>query len=779
MNSIVLAGIMIAVAGVMSVHGVTPVWSSEGPYGGDIQIITVDPAQPNRLYASVGWGGGIFISRNWGLSWEAVPIFYGNDFKAMALSADGGRLYVAIGKEMYRSLDHGDTWTYLSNVDTGTTTAGCIALDPVNPDVLYVGTVDRVRKSVNGGLSWFTASTGLPAAQMDRIYVDPFAPGTLYVAVDYNGIYRSTNGGTSWTRIYAPFNELPYVACHPRIPDRLYACNFDPVGFAISDDGGDEWRTVANGPYFWEMAFDPADDDRLYAQSIYGGYTSADGGETWVPLTPYPGRSIAVDPTEPETLYAGTLKGVFRSTDRGDSWFTASNGISEVILSLAVPPTEAGMVYAGDYSHNIFKSLDGGLNWANLPFESGSTRISSLAVRPDNSDVLFANSIELYRSVDGGYEWDALGGGYFWKSVYQPNPPHGLFVCSGWAPYMGETHSTAFYYGLQFTLNNGNSWAYRGLTQLNIVDVAINPADQDIMFAGGYRSLYRSDDGGLSWDNLDDVGPLRKDGQKASVVSDAVVTSIVFDPSHLQHVYVGAREDTGAAAVPEGVYRSTDGGDTWNRMIDHVSVLSLAVDPSAPGALYAGSETGLFHSPDDGMHWNDVNPALDNFSVNALAFGAGTPRRLYVGTNRGMFVRTTYDSPTVKVHYRNSQTGTVDKELPAQLLPSSYLTFAVPPEAFPGAASSPVIIEIQLPEGAFLSQTLATGTLSTASPGPGAGEQVFPLAVSEYGFNPESMQYEPVTSGRPASINDDSVQLFRYVAGEDKIWLRVTRSTST
>jgi len=132
------------------------------------------------------------------------------------------------------------------------------------------------------------------------------------------------------------------------------------------------------------------------------------------------------------------------------------------------------------------------------------------------------------------------------------------------------------------------------------------------------------------------------------------------------------------------------------------------------------------------------------------------------------------------VIFRASQSGAVDGLLPSQILPAAALIFAPTPQAFPDVSpESPAILEIGLTQGAVLSHTLATGELSDLDLLP-EEKQVLPLAVCEFAFNRNTSAYEPVDGiYEIEQIGWQAVQLFRYVAGEDRIWIRLTESTAT
>jgi len=138
------------------------------------------------------------------------------------------------------------------------------------------------------------------------------------------------------------------------------------------------------------------------------------------------------------------------------------------------------------------------------------------------------------------------------------------------------------------------------------------------------------------------------------------------------------------------------------------------------------------------------------------------------------------EAGSVPIWYDEEHTGSIYRESASQVVPATYLTFQINPDSFPAASPFfPVIIEIQLPPGAVLSQTLATGTVDTASPLPQAGEILPGLAVTEYFVTKATGTPEAISTGKILEeVGPHAVQLFRYVAGEDRIWIRINESTS-
>jgi len=730
------------------------IWTSNGPYGGSIQQIWINPVHPNKMLAVIQ-DGGCYQTKNWGTSWTAIRALP-RTIGALAGDDRARRIYISSGLSFYRSLDQAETWEFLSALPSSAT---CLALHPGSDKILYLGTLQGLKKSSDGGSSWQDVGSSLPKEQIESVVVDPYNNSIVYASVNSEGVFKSSNSGSSWTAIYESSAWFPRVACHPRIRNRLYMCTWSPPHFAVSTNGGASWEELPGGPFFDDLVVDPFLNHVLYANSIIGLYKSTDFGKTWDVIPPVEGRAVSVDPTESGILYAGTLAGVLRSSDGGATWFPATSGTNEVDKCIAVDPANPGTVYVGDEANNIFRSSDGGITWTMLPFDHGSNAIASLLVYPGDPDVLLATTNgRLYRSADGGRSWDDVLSGYIYSTAVEPDPPYKLYACSGW-PYWSYAFT-----GIHTSTDGGKTWQYRGLEGVNITSLAIDPDNPKQLFAGGDDGLYRSQNGGVSWSQLN-LG-----------ISGPEVDCLAIDPRNSHILYAGIRN--------RGVYRSTNSGDSWvqrNNGLDDLRVESLAIDPETTTTIYAGTYTdGLYVSGNSGQSWSLASPILNDMKIWALQFDTGPPKRLYAGTNYGLRVNTFTDNPAVMVDHRSNQVGSVNKNSPSQLLPATYVTLGLLPDTFPNASfNDPVLIEMRLPHGVRLSQTLADGVFSAKGENPLLDQKIRPLALSEYMFNPASQRYEPLDdTAAPAEIDERAVELFRYVAGEDAIWLRVNVSTT-
>ena len=358
-----------------------------------------------------------------------------------------------------------------------------------------------------------------------------------------------------------------------------------------------------------------------------------------------------------------------------------------------------------------------------------------------------------------GEDWDVvLKGGYYYRLAVESFPPHKVYVVSGWPDF------TTSYQGIHVSEDGGRQWDYLGLAGKNLTTISLNPDNPKNIFVGGDDGIFRTDNGGLSWEPAN------------TGIPSPVIRSLALDPTFPDRVYAGTKST--------GVYRTDNGGDSWAAVLQgllDLNVCEVMADPMNSGHVYAGTQNrGLFVSGNRGNYWQSASPVFMNTKTQALAILEQPTRRLITGGDRGILIKRLSTEPVLVVHFRSGEVGDVNKTLTSQLLPSTYLTLNLEADLFPDASNlNPMIIELKLPQGAILNQTIATGDLQTVAPWPNGDDQVVvPLAVSEYAFNRATSKYEPIEEADvTASIPFGAVQILRYVAGEDAIWIRVTEPT--
>src|SRR6185295_2079946 len=226
-----------------------------------------------------------------------------------------------------------------------------------------------------------------------------------------SGIYRSTDGGGSWSLVSGSMKGVTVLGIDPQTPTVLYAGTWCQ-GLFKSVDAGVTWRgtgLIGDGVCVGSVVVDPRAPATLYVN----GSRSTDGAATWSRFGPpsAPRSILVIDPQAPTTLYAGSDgSGVFKTTDGGGSWHTASSGLFRPpVTVVAVDPSAPGTVYAGTSTSGFFKSTDSGGSWRRAGTDL-SPGASALAIDPHVPTTLYAGvGVNVAKSTDGGETWNLTG----------------------------------------------------------------------------------------------------------------------------------------------------------------------------------------------------------------------------------------------------------------------------------------------------------------------------------------------------------------------------------
>lgn len=325
----------------------------------------------------------------------------------------GARVFLATtGPGLARARRIGDDWSVDFLLDDED--ARCLAADPLDPNVVYVGTQGHgLWRSDDGGGTWRRA--GLAGQIVKAVAVSRSSPGTVYAGTKPALLYVSHDGGDSWTELTSfrrirsrwfwlspaekPFTAYVYgIALSPTDPDVLVVgIEFGAV--VRSTDGGQTWSDHRPGAMrdCHSLIFHPPDGRWVYEGGGSGGgaAVSHDAGETWQQpksgLDRHYGLAVAADPVRPEVWYVSLSTGpfkpraaIFRSSDFRASnemeWEKLSGGLPEPLdqwpYALATDPNEPGHVYAGLSNGHVWHSTDHGANWRRMPFDLKSIQRS-------------------------------------------------------------------------------------------------------------------------------------------------------------------------------------------------------------------------------------------------------------------------------------------------------------------------------------------------------------------------------------------------------------------
>ncbi|MFQ5419124.1 MAG: WD40/YVTN/BNR-like repeat-containing protein [Anaerolineae bacterium] len=692
-----------------------------GPIGGLGYDVRMQPDNPDIMYVTDAYAG-VFKSTNGGMSWfpanngitsrfgtsgDAIPVF--------SLTIDPNnpnRLWAGTqyASDVFRSDDAGTTWQLMKNgIQESQLTIRGFAVEPGNSNTVYLageisswewnGTplpglgLDMVKgavyKTTNGGQNWTRIWLGDNLARY--IWIHPTNHNRLYVstgifdreAANSNantpdpggvGILRSSDGGATWeildenNGLNAEELYFGSLYMHPTNPDILLAAaGNDPYtvpmakalgGVYRTEDGGDTWTEVLDGHTFSAVEFCRSNPNIAYAGARSGLFKSVDAGKTWTQLTgDLWGSADAVagfpidmqcDPSDPTRNFINNYGGGnFMSSDSGNTWSVASTGYSGALMAqIATYPNLPSIVYASARS-GLFASYDGGAHWPGLAYGVART-VEGIAIAVDPGNPLHVLATlqdggpDPKASDDGGRTWREIITGLWPTSqprdgemvtqiVFAPSNPQILYATTGTAVcYQSGECQSSVGKGVIISQDGGETWAQTGLSGGNVLGVAVSPQNSSLLFAGLHSGeLYRSNNAGQTWQLVNSSilpSPPPDPGLPTPILKALAMDSI--NPNKLYAGFFYA-----------GVAVSSDGGATWTNasagMAPESSVVDFAVDGTNSGVIYAATTgSGVFVSLDGGGTWAAINDGLLTRWAMDLSLSADGGV-LYVASNGG------------------------------------------------------------------------------------------------------------------------------------------------
>jgi len=598
------------------------------------------------------------------LEWRCVGPHVGNRGAAVAMHPTDRNVFYHGHSSggVWKTEDAGQYWIPITDGQLTVGAIGAMAVSPSHPNVIYVGTGepqlrdcvswgDGVYKSTDGGTTW--SHLGLEETRhVSRVRVHPTNPDLVYVSVIGNpfgpsrdrGIYRSEDGGRTWEQVFFKHEQtgvIDLVLCehNPRV---LYASTFEIFRRT--------WGLKAEGPNS-------------------GIFKSTDGGDTWVELTRNPGLpegdwgrvGLAQSKTMPDRITAlidsKTNNGLYQSEDAGETWTYVSGDVNITqrpfyYHHLHASPHDGNELWV--LSNKLWQSLDGGKTWTQ---RSGT--------KDDFHDIQFdPNDRDRMIITHDGGAMVTLNGGTTWSTPFtQPNQqiyrldvddqfPYNLYGnCQDLIGY--KVPSASIYGGISLAevtvIGSGESGA-----------TVPHPEDPNIVyhlaqstFAAGGCPIQRVNLKTGQWEHVN-VWPMPTfgEGQSEAKYRFNWHAPIVIDPFDAETIYTAA----------EVVFRSRDRGQSWEVISpvltrDDPSKQQAGGSPSSletsgqeayntihrmaaskveQGVLWTGSDDGLVHvSPDGGATWNNVSPDLppdsDVYEIEASPHDAGTA---YIAVSR-------------------------------------------------------------------------------------------------------------------------------------------------
>ncbi|MBK6459339.1 MAG: hypothetical protein IPF87_25245 [Gemmatimonadetes bacterium] len=626
-----LAGVLLAAPLPAQDLGTLP-WRHIGPssFGGRIDDIEAIPGRPSTIFVGTA-GGGVF-----------------------------------------RTTNNGTTWAPVFDRDGRSTSIGDIAIAPSDPGIVWVGTGepnnrqsstwgDGIYRSLDGGETW--THMGLKETHhIGRVVIHPRNPNTVFVAAlghlwgpnDDRGVYRTTDGGTTWKKVLAGNNVT------------------GAVDVALDPDG----RTVYAAMY---------QRQRRGFGFVGGGpgsglFRSRDGGDTWEPLTNglpvgVKGRiGIAIAPSQPNTVYAiveAKAGGVFRSDDKGSTWTRQSslNPRPMYYSQVRVDPQHPDRVWVlGTYVH---KSIDGGKTFTT---DSTGDRIHvdhhALWLNPnDGNHMMLGNDGGLYFTYDGAKNWDFIDNlpiGQFYDIDVDDRDPYYVY---------GGTQDNGTW-GLPVRTYNGV-----GITSADVINIAYGDGFFTVTDPADPRYIYANSQGGrayrvhLATREERGIRPVPDDAKESYRFNWS--TPMVRSPHDPRIIYYGGNK----------LFRTRDGGESWDvvspdltrnqewksipimgivrdsttpsrddGVSDYGTMTSVSESPRSQGVLLVGTDDGQVQlSTDGGAAWTNITARFKLPAprwVSKVLWSQHEARTAYVAFDGH------YDDDLAPMLYRTTDGGT-------------------------------------------------------------------------------------------------------------------------
>ena len=620
-------------------------WEFAGPtnIGGRISDIEYDPNNTNIVYAGAATGG-VFKSTDAGLTWTSVfddqSVLPAGDIAVDPVNSNivyagtgepnGGHNNFS-GGGMYKSTNAGATWqrTGLEN----TVTIGRVLVNPQNPLRVYVAAVGSyfgpnpergVYRSDNGGATWSRVLFVSDSCGALDLIMDPVNPNNMMAAMwqrtrypnggqlygRESGIYKTTNGGDNWTAL-GTANGLPNSS----------TTNVGRIGLSISNSNPNIAYALYTNGTTYSGFFKTTNAGLNWTNANGGGLQNGFSTFSW-----YFGQ-VRVHPTDPNTVYVLDLE-VMKTTNSGTSWTEISGSVHVDQHALAFKPGDPNTVILGN-DGGIYRSSNSGSTFAkvqNLPV----TQFYEIGIDKTNPQRLYGGTQDngTNRTLTGSLsDWTTIYGGDGFYVIVDPTNPNIIYAESQNGALGKSTNGGASFSSATSGISGSEkkNWS---------TPVIMDPNNNNVLYYGTNR-VYRTTNGASSWTAISSD---LTNGNQARL---GTVSTIAVAKTNSNIIMAGTDD--------ANVWITTNSGTNWTKVsagLPYRWITRVAFDPTNDNIAYVtfnglkwiDPQPHVFRTTNRGVNWTDISSNLPDAPVNAFDIDPARPNVLFVGSDVGAYV---------------------------------------------------------------------------------------------------------------------------------------------
>ena len=729
-------------------HGLK--WRNIGPFRGGRSVASSGVVGQPMTYYMGSTGGGIWKTTDDGISWKNISdkFLKTGTVGAIAVSESNPNIVIAgmgehaargvmtsMGDGVYKSSDAGKTWKHIGL--SKTRHISDVVIHPTNPDIIFVGaqgaqygpSEDRgIYRSEDGGANWekvlfINTTTGASSLSMDMknplilyaaVWEHNRLPWTMQSGGKNSGLYKSTDGGTTWDKLKEGLPEefgKAGISVSRANPERVFAvleAEGKKGGVYRSDDAGKKWTQVnkdriniARSWYYMEIFADPQDENLVYVCNA-PVTKSIDGGKTFsrVPTPHGDNHHLWINPQDNRKMINSNDGGANVSNNGGKSWSTQQNQPTSQFYRVITDNLVPYNIYGGQQDNSAIaiasRTNDQGIDWKDW-YSVAGCESAYLAFDPDNPEIVFGGCYQgiIEKWVRASREGKPIKE---YPELALGNAPESFKFRYNWnAPIISSPHdrNTIYHAGnvVFKTTDAGINWsvispdltrndknkqgpgggpytneAAGGENYNTLMYLVESPHEKGVLWAGSDDGLIHiTKDGGENWENVTPEG-----------MTEGIINSIEVSPHSAATAYAVVMRYKFMDLKPY-IFKTTDYGKTWSKIVrgltdEHTFVRVVREDPKRKGLLYAGTETGLYISFNDGLNWQPFQLNLPVVPINDLTIqdndlvAATAGRSFWILDDLGAIQNTSVNNTSLSI-FKPKETyllfgGSSDKPVP-------------------------------------------------------------------------------------------------------------------